>query len=90
MRQDLDPGVAVAQTVHAAGETGPAVSGTYAVALAARDEGHLLRVAVDLLRAQVPFKMIRESDGQAMAIGIAPCTPSRAMRRCLSQLPLWR
>lgn len=82
--------MALAQTVHAAGETGPAHSGTYAVALSTPDEGQLLRVAVELLRADVPFKLIRESNNEAMAIGIPPCAPSDGMRRCLSQLPLWK
>lgn len=82
--------MALAQTVHAAGETGPATPGTYAVVLAVPDEGQLLRTAVELLRADVPFHLVRESDGQAMAIGIAPCHPGRGMRRVLSSLPLWR
>lgn len=58
--------------------------------LGVRDEGSLLRVAVELLRAGVDFRLIRESDGQAMAIGIAPCHPCAGMRSVLSQLPLWR
>ena len=90
VRQDLPPGVALAQTVHAAGETGPAYSGTYAVALGVPDEGSLLRVAVELLRAGVPFSLIREADGEAMAIGVAPCQPTKGMRQALSNLPLWR
>jgi hypothetical protein len=81
--------VALAQTVHAAGETGPAHPGTYAVVLSVPDEGSLLRVAVGLLRNDVNFHLVRE-DTEAMAIGIAPCSPSRAMRRVLSQLPLWK
>jgi len=47
-------------------------------------------VAVGLLRNGVEFKLIRESDGQAMAIGIPPCHPGKEMRKALSQLPLWR
>ena len=90
VRRDLDPGAALAQTAHAAGETGPATPGTYAVVLGVPDEGSLLRTAVELLRNDVGFHLVRESNGDAMAIGIAPCRPSKGMRRALGSLPLWR
>ena len=89
VRRDLPPGIALAQAVHAAGETGPAHKGTYAVVLSVPDEGQLLRTAVALLRNDVDFHLVRE-DQEAMAIGVAPCNPTKGMRRVLSSLPLWK
>lgn len=81
--------------VHAAGEssTGNLPSGTYAIALQARDELHLLEVAQLLFRNNVKYKLIRETDppygGQAMAIGVFP-REREEVRKLLSQLPLVR
>ncbi len=85
----------VAQCIHAAGESAPGNldPGTYAVALAARDEAHLLEVAARLGERGVPHHLIREPDppflGSATAIGIPPAA-WRDARRALSTLPLLR
>lgn len=85
----------VAQTIHAAGESSPGnlPQNTHAVALAARDETHLLELEGTLLAAGIPHHSIREPDapylGAIMSIGIPPMdrTP---LRRYLSGLPLVR
>jgi hypothetical protein len=92
VRADLPHGSQVAQAVHAAGETTPArlPSGTIAVALAARDQAHLLEVAAALARAGITHKVIVESDGQAMALGIEPTRDRARVRKEVSNLPLVR
>lgn len=71
-----------AQLLHAAGESSPGnlPEGTYAVALAARNEMQLLALEKKLISKNIPHAAIRESDepygGQLMAIGIAPCDRS--------------
>ena len=83
----------VAQTIHAAGESSPGnlPDNTYAIALAARDEAHLLEVEDRLRRREVPHHSIREPDapwnGALMAIGIPPAAWMEA-KRALSSLPL--
>lgn len=94
VRDDLPRGVALAQTIHAAGETANPLppSGTHAVCLAARDEEDLLRVADKLDRRRIPYKLIQEPDfpwnNQAMAIGIYPIKDRKQIKRALSRLPL--
>jgi len=94
-RGDLPKGMLAAQIIHAAGETSPGDldSGTFAVALSARDETELLAVAARLSDCNVPHKVIRECSGpwagQAMAIGVRP-GPKNTIRRYLSSLPLIR
>ena len=82
----------VAQTIHAAGESGGDVpSGTYAVALAAKSEIHLLAIEKSLISQNIPHVAIREPDrgNELMAIGIVPCDRS-LVRKEVSQLPLIR
>lgn len=95
VRRDLPTGTALAQTVHAAGETSPGnlPDHTYAVVLAAEHEEALLKLELRLQLAGIPHKVIREPDSpwnnQAMAIGIVPCGRS-TVRKVLSHLPLYR
>lgn len=95
VRRDLPFGTLVAQTVHAAGETalpGGVPSGTRAVALAAKNEQHLLKIANRLRSRSIPFKIICEPDqpwdGAAMAIGLYPTQNRKSIKRALSRLPL--
>ena len=88
VRSDLPPGPQLAQTIHAAGESGPAIPGTYAVALAAPSEAALLRLHDKLVFHGVRHVLIREPDapynGAAMAIGIPP-QPRGALRPYLKE-----
>lgn len=84
-----------AQIIHAAGESSPGElpEGTYAVALAAKNEACLSAIS-DKLRAQgVRFVEIREPDapwgGALMAIGLVP-DRREVLRRHVSSLPLLR
>lgn len=93
VRGDLPPGVQVAQTAHAASEA----SGhppTIVVALMVPDEASLRRVAEALGENSLTYKLITEEDGpyagQAMAVGIAPSTDRKAIRKVTSALPLVR
>lgn len=100
VRADLPRGVLAAQLIHAAGESSPGAlpRGTKAVALAARDQYALERVALKLRRLGLPHHPIHEPDapwnGALMAIGIPPVTrpPTTragvALRRVLRRLPL--
>lgn len=94
VRADLPHGVQVAQTIHAAGESceGPLPSGTYAIALAARDQLHLEELATRLWDAEIPHRVIEEPDspydGQIMAIGLWPTSDRDRVRKVLSSLPL--
>ncbi len=96
LRGDLPHGLQVAQTIHAAGESAEArvPHGTIAVALAARDEPHLLELAKLLRRQGIDHTLIIEGDGEhaghAMSIGIAPTTDRRAVGKVVSNLPLVR
>ena len=77
VRKDLPRGVLAAQLIHAAGESsGQVPEGTYAVALAARNEGHLSLLEQKLKDAGLPHHAVREPDapwnGALMAIGLAP------------------
>jgi peptidyl-tRNA hydrolase len=94
VRQDLPRGIQSAQCVHAAGHSagaGQLPQGTYAVALATRDEGDLRALAERLKRAGLAHHLIHEPDppffGQLMAIGLEPNYKSK-FRRYLSNLPL--
>lgn len=83
----------IAQTIHAAGESSPGnlPSNTYAIALAARDEAHLLEIEAKLKSLEIPHHAIREPDapwsGAIMSIGIPPMH-WRGAKRALSNLPL--
>lgn len=92
-RRDLSVGLQAANLIHAAGESSPGglPSGTYAIALHARDEAHLESIAGFLQAAGIAHVVIRETDGphagQIMSIGIVPCD-RQIVRRLLSSLPL--
>ena len=92
VREDLPKGVLAAHVLHAAGESGPAPSGSIAVALGVPDEATLLIVAARLEAAGIQHVLIRENAGvfndQATAIGVSPVTDRTAIRRCTSALRL--
>lgn len=96
IRKDLPFGVALAQLVHAAGESAQNTEvppNTHAVVLAVPDEATLLAVEEKLLRHNIELASIREPDspwcGQLMAIGIKPQSREK-IRKLLSNLPLYR
>ena len=62
--------------------------GTVAVALAARDQAHLLELRDVLVRSGLPHVLIAECDGEPMAIGLEPTRDRTAVRRVLSSVPL--
>ena len=74
---------------HAAGETGPATTGTHAVILAIPNEQSLLQLAERLSLKGLDFHLIHEPDapwnGQAMALGLRPGPRCKA----LGGLPLY-
>jgi len=80
VREDLPLGIQAAMLVHAAGESGPAVTGTTAVVLGVPNETALRRLIIALNYSNASYTVIKEPDppwnGQTMAIGIAP-TDSR-------------
>lgn len=84
VRTDIPPGHQLAQVVHAAGESGPASLGTYAVVLGAPSEQHLLDLHERLIYSRVPHVLVREPDppylGAAMALGFPP-QPRRLLRK---------
>ncbi|NVB36558.1 hypothetical protein G6O69_01850 [Pseudenhygromyxa sp. WMMC2535] len=96
VREDLPRGVLAAQLIHAAGESAPGglASGTIAVALAARDEGHLVALERELLRLAIPHRAIREPDppwdGALMAIGLEPIADRSRVRPMTGSLKLLR
>jgi hypothetical protein len=81
--------------IHAAGESagGPLPADTHAIALACRDEAHLLLWEERLREAGLPFLTIREPDapylGAATAIGLKPMPRTDNLRRLLGKLPLY-
>lgn len=85
VRADLPAPTALAMTVHAAGETGPAPPHTIAVVLQVPNENDLLALAHQLGDAH----LIREPDppwnGATMALALRP----GARRRELKHLRLW-
>lgn len=96
VRKDLPFGTALAQTVHAAGESAQNTvvpPNTHAVVLAVPDEKALLDVEAKLLQHGIEIKSIREPDmpwcGQLMTIGIKP-QPREKIRKLLSNLPLYK
>jgi hypothetical protein len=80
--------------VHAGGESvrQPVASGTHAVVLSVPDEASLLVVAECLSLYQIDHVLIREPDepyrNAAMAIGLAPVSDRRKVRRVLGRLSL--
>lgn len=77
------------QSAYLAGQ--PAPDGTYALALAAKDEAELLSIQGELFQLDFPHKIIREPDapflGAATALGLCPTLRSR-LPRFLRKLPL--
>jgi len=95
VRRDLPRGTQFAQLIHAAGESSPRVApGTFAVALAAKDEAHLESIAFELLEHDISFIEVREPDaphhGALMALGIEPTCDRGPIRKVTGQLPLLR
>lgn len=94
VRKDLPLGVLAAQTIHAAGESieSPLPAGTHAICLAATCEQHLLEIASNLSKHNIKHTLIREPDepwrNAAMAIGLAPVSDRKQIRKVVSQLPL--
>ena len=88
-------GVIAAQLVHASGETSPGnlPDGTYAIVLAAKDEADLLSIQGELLKLDVPHRLIREPDApffnEATAIGVMPVLRS-SLPKFFRKLPLLR
>ncbi len=77
--------------MHAAGESASGHSipkNTVAVALAARDQQHLLELDTKLTVAGIDHILICECDGELMAIGCAPTRDRKKVRKVLSSLPL--
>lgn len=92
VRSDLPIGTIVAQTIHAAGESGGRVpKGTHAVALSVPHERALRRLEDRLVGMGIAHAAIREPDpphfGALMAIGLEP-TRDPEIRRALRKLPL--
>ena len=93
IRGDLPVGVFAAQLIHAAGESANGVEpGTYAVALAARDESHLGFLEAKLRRLSIPHHSVREPDapwfGALMAIGLEPVTDRALTKKVTKGLKL--
>jgi hypothetical protein len=82
----------MAQAVHAAGETGPAPAGAFAVVLQAKSETELLELREKLQAYSCPHHPIFEPDppfnGQLMALGFPPGERD-GPRRFLSKFPLF-
>lgn len=66
--------------------------GTIAVALRARDAGHLENLCEELTELDIAHHLVVEGDGhyegQPMAIGCEPTSDRARIRRVLSSLPL--
>jgi hypothetical protein len=62
--------------------------GTVAVALAARNQAHLLELRDSIAQAGLPHVLIAECDGEPMAIGLEPTRDRTAIRKVLSSIPL--
>ena len=75
-------GTLASQLAHAAGETGPTVSGTHAIVLSAKNENHLIKIEKQLSRYKIKYHSVHEPDspwnGELMAIGLFP-TSDRAL-----------
>ena len=96
VRSDLSTGFAMAQVVHASGESlaEPVQAGTYAVVLSVPDEATLRSLAASLARSGVDRVLVEEPDppycGEATAIGLTPTHDRQALSRILGRLPLLR
>ena len=94
VRDDLPRGHAVAQTVHAVGETlsGPAEPLTHSVVLSVPNETALVALARSLCASGVPHRLITEPDlgDAATVIGFPPTRDRKALAKFLGRLPLLR
>ena len=98
IRSDVPPGVQLAQTIHAAGQSAQALDAysasppTVAVALAA-SPAELALLARALAEADVRHVLVHEPDepwrGALMAIGMVPA-PRALVRSFVAHLPLVR
>lgn len=93
VRQDLPRGTLAAQLIHAAGESSVQVpEGTFAVALAAKNEGHLALIEQKLRTLGIPHHAVREPDapwnGALMAIGLPPTTDRSSVKPITKSLRL--
>ncbi len=90
VRADLTIGQQCAQLVHAVGESTPTrvPENTVAVALRCKDKDHLLQLAGKLAQKKIPHVLIRECDGEPMAIGVEPTRDRALIRKVVSSLPL--
>lgn len=95
LRDDLTPGQAIAQTIHAAGESNPAGLHSYAVALSVPKE-KLKEIEQRLCETDINHVAVYEPDspfdGEITAIGISPIFKSKNkdLRRIVSGLKLYR
>lgn len=78
--------------MHAAGESGPATSGTFAVVLEARED-QLEKLEYQLQSRNIPHVAIREPDepwrGALMAIGVFPTEDRKSLKPILGKLKLF-
>jgi len=85
-------GTLAAQLVHAAGETGPTVSGTHAIVLSAKNENHLIRIEKQLSGSKIKYHSVREPDspwnGELMAIGLYPTSDRNTLKPVTKRLKL--
>lgn len=90
VRGDLTIGQQFAQCIHATGESSPyrIPLNTVAVGLSCKDQPELLELHAKLEAANIPHALIRECDGEPMAIGIEPTRDRKALRKLTSSLPL--
>lgn len=94
VREDLPKGFLAAHVAHAAGESGPAPSGSIAVVLGVPNEAELLAIDARLTARGVPHVLITENagpyDGQATAIGVHPTHDRKTVGKAVSSLRLVR
>jgi peptidyl-tRNA hydrolase len=94
VREDLPKGFLAAHVAHAAGESGPAPSGSIAVVLGVPNETELLAIAARLTARKIPHVLIYENagifNGQATAIGVFPTHDRKTVGKAVSSLRLVR
>lgn len=97
IRKDLPVGVALAQCVHAAGESAANLEvppNTHAVVLSVENEAELLRLESKLLANGISIFAIREPDepwsGALMAIGLPPQPRTKSLKKLFSNLKLYK
>lgn len=93
VRADTPRGVQIANACHAAGESGPARTGTSVVVLVAPDEVNLRFIASSLttepgLRVREVVETHGKYRGHLMAVGVSPTFDRAAIQRYTAHLPL--